>query len=283
MLPARFALHRPDTLAQALALLAEHGDDATAYAGGTELLIAMKARVLRYAQVVDIKRVPELHGIRIDSDKLVIGALSTHYQIAQHALVREHFPAYAELSDNVANIRVRVAGTIGGNLCFAEPHADPPALLCALDAVVLLAGPNGQRRIPMGEFILGEFTTARADGELMVAVELPLPAAGMRAAYRAFGQLERPAAGVAAVCIDNGGKLAWRFWVGALCAPPTRLAALEDLCAGLPAHALAATIEQHAPALCAALDAQDDLHGSADYKRHLASVLVHRAAKACLA
>jgi carbon-monoxide dehydrogenase medium subunit len=105
----------------------------------------------------------------------------------------------------------------------------------------------------------------------------------MRAAYRAFGQLERPAAGVAAVCTDNGGALAWRFWVGALCAPPTRLTALEELCAGVPAHALPTTIEQHAPALCAVLDAQDDLHGSADYKRHLASVLVHRAAKACLA
>lgn len=282
MLPARFAFHRPDTLAQALALLAEHGDDATAYAGGTELLIAMKARVLHFAHVVDIKRLPELHGIRIEAGKLVIGALSTHRQIAQSALVLEHFPAYAALSDNVANIRVRVAGTIGGNLCFAEPHADPPALLCALDADILLAGPKGQRRVPMREFILGEFTTAREDGELMLAIELPLPAAGLRAAYRAFGQLERPAAGVAAVCHDHDGALAWRFWVGAVCAPPTRLAALEAHCVGVPAHAVPAMVEQHAPALVAALDAHDDLHGSADYKRHLVAVLAHRAAKACL-
>ncbi|MDB5797474.1 MAG: hypothetical protein JWP36_1376 [Paucimonas sp.] len=283
MLPARFELHRPESLQQALALLATLGDDATAYAGGTELLIAMKARVLRYAHVVDIKRLPELHGIRIeDGSKLVIGALSTHHQIARDPLVLQHLPSYAELSDNIANIRVRVAGTIGGNLCFAEPHADPPALLCALDAVVVLAGKDGRRRLPMAEFILGEFTTAREEGELMQAVEIPLPAPGSRSAYRAFGQLERPAAGVAAACHATPQGLAWRFWAGALCSPAARLQALEDSCQGLPARDVPAVIIEHAPAAVAALEVQDDLHGSADYKRHLATVLALRAAKACL-
>ena len=282
MLPSRFELHRPDTLDQALALLAEFGDDATAFAGGTELLIAMKARVLRYAHVVDIKRLPELRGIRLDAGKLVIGALSTHRQIARDPLVLEHLPAYAELSDNIANIRVRVAGTIGGNLCFAEPHADPPALLCALDAEIVLAGAGGLRRVPMAEFIIGEFTTARADNELLVAVEIPLQPAGTRAAYRAFGHSERPAAGVAAVCQDQNGKLSWRFWVGALSAPAVRLTALEDVCAGVGAADVPTVIEQQAGALTATLEAQDDLHGSADYKRHLVTVLARRAAQACL-
>ena len=263
MLPARFELHRPTRIEDALALLAEHGDDATYYAGGTEILVAMKARVLRYGHVVDLKRIDALRGIRVlDDGTLVIGALATHHEIARHALVRERHPAYAELSADIANIRVRVAGTLGGNLCFAEPHADPPALLCALDARVVLVGPDGERSVPMREFILGEFTTARADGELLVRVEIPPLAPGAKAAYRAFGQLERPAVGVAAVR-EPGGRV--RFWVGAI--------------AGQPA-ALDCTPEE-AGAAAEALEAHDDLHGSADYKRHLVGVLARRAAEAC--
>lgn len=264
MLPARFSLYRPQTIAEALALMAEHGEDATYYAGGTELLVAMKARVLRYAHVVDIKRIEALQGISERPGALHIGALATHHQIATHPLVLRYFPAYAALSRDVANIRVRVAGTLGGNLCFAEPHADPPALLCALDARVVLAGPEGERVVAMSEFTLGEFTTARADGELLVRVEIPFMPQGVRAGYRAFGHLERPAVGVAALRLANGG---WRFWVGAIAGRP----ALLECEPGEVADA------------AATLDAHDDLHGSAEYKRHLVGVLATRAAEACLA
>lgn len=265
MLPARFALHRPETLEAALALLAEHGEDATPYAGGTELLVAMKARVLRYAHVVDIKRVAGLQGVARRADgTLVIGALATHHQLSQHALVREALPAYAALSADVANIRVRVAGTLGGNLCFAEPHADPPALLSALGARVALAGPDGERVLPVAEFIEGEFSTARRDGELLTRIEIPAPAAGTRAAYRAFGHLERPAAGVAAV---RGGDGRWQFWAGAAVPRPTFLGASTD----------------EAVAAAAGIEAHDDIHGSAEYKRHLVAVLARRAAEACAA
>lgn len=263
MLPARFELHRPETIAQALALAAEHGDDAAYYAGGTELLVALKARVLRYRHVVDIKRIAALRGIAAREDgTLVIGALATHHQVANHPRVLERLPAYAALSEDIANIRVRVAGTLGGNLCFAEPHADPPALLCALEARVVLAGIAGERAVPMREFILGEFTTARADGELLVRVEIPPLPAGAKVAYRAFGQLERPAVGVAALR-EAAGR--WRLWVGAISGRPTPLD-----CAPEEAQVAAAGIEAH-----------DDLHGSAEYKRHLVGVLARRAAKAC--
>lgn len=282
MLPARFELHRPASLAEALRLLTTL-EDATAYAGGTELLVAMKARVLRYANVVDIKHLPELRGVRMDEDKLFIGALCTHRQLARDALVKQHFPAYAELSDNVANIRVRAAGTIGGNLCFAEPHADPPALLCALNASVLLVGPDGSRQLPLSDFILGEFTTAREEHELMLGLEIPLPPTGQRAAYRAFGHLERPAAGVAAVLdMDQGGPR-WRFWTGAICSPALRLTALEEQCQGVPLAEVSGRIQACAGAIVEQLPAQDDLHGSAEYKRHLVGVLAQRAAEACIA
>src|SRR5690606_6631640 len=116
------------------------------------------------------------------------------HQLATHPIIRRRLPGYAELCGNVANIRVRVTGTLGGNLCFAEPHADGPAMLCALRARVVLLGKNGERSIPVSEFILGEFTTARADGELLLGVEIPALPAGSRQAYFACGHLERPAA-----------------------------------------------------------------------------------------
>jgi carbon-monoxide dehydrogenase medium subunit len=263
MLPARFELHRPETVPAALALLAQHGDEATAYAGGTELLVAMKARVLRYQHVVDLKRIAALRGVSERADgTLVIGALATHHELANHPLLKAKLPAYAALSADVANIRVRVAGTLGGNLCFAEPHADPPALLCALEANIVLAGEAGERSVPMAKFILGEFTTARADGELLVRVEIPPLPQGAHAAYKAFGHLERPAAGVAAVRLPGD---AWRFWAGAVTGRPTWLGASLEA-------ALQASPE---------LDAHDDIHGSAEYKRHLVGVLARRAAAAC--
>ena len=264
MLPPRFELHRPESLDHALELLERYGEDASPYAGGTELLIAMKARVLRYAHIVDLKRVRELGGIAPTRDGgISIGALTTHHQLATSTLVREKLPAYAALSEHVANIRVRVMGTLGGNLCFAEPHADPPPLLCALRAQAVLAGPGGWRKVPITEFIQGEFTTARAAGELLVRIEVPPLGAGDRAAYRSFGQLERPAAGVAAV---RRGRDEWEFWVGAATPRPMLLACAPD----------------DVSDAASSLEAHDDLHGSAEYKRHLVGVLAQRAAQACL-
>jgi len=264
MLPARFCLHRPSTTAEALALLAEHGDEATPYAGGTEILVAMKARVVNYRHVVDLKRVDPLRGvIRRGDGTIVIGSLSTHHELANDPLIREFLPAYAEMSENIANIRVRVVGTLGGNLCFAEPHADPPTLLCALDASVVLAGISGERIVSMADFIQGDFATARHDGELLVRVEIPPLESGARAAYRSFGQLERPAAGVAAVHLAGG---TWRFWAGALVSKPIMLAETAE------------EIDQRA----GRIDAHGDLHGSAKYKRHLVGVLARRAMRACL-
>ena len=284
MLPKRFSLHRPQRLEEALDLLAKHGDDASPYAGGTELLIAMKARVLSYAHIVDLKGIGELRGISVRSDGgLVIGALSTHHELANSPLVLERLPAYSALSSNVANIRVRAAGTLGGNLCFAEPHADPPAMLSALDAELVLASPRGRRRLPVQQFILGELSTARANDEVLVSIEVPGLAKGAHAAYRAFGHLERPAVGVAVVAVPSGKGFDWRIRVGSVCGRPTSLGSLEQSMHGLPLDdalaALAGGVEQAA----AEVEADDDLRGSAEYKRHLISVLARRAARAAFA
>lgn len=283
MLPARFELHRPDSLATALALLDEHGEDASPYAGGTELLIAMKARVVRFAHIVDIKRITELRGvIARDDGGLSIGALCSHHELANDPIVRKHAPSYARLSANIANIRVRVAGTLGGNLCFAEPHADPPALLCALGAEVCLASLRGMRRMPLQDFILGELSTARTDQELLVRIEVPGQPEGACAAYRAFGHLERPAAGVAVVAVPEGKGYAWRFFAGSACGSPAALTLLEQAMAGQPAAEALDSLERNAQAAVEQIEAYDDLRGSADYKRHLVTVLARRSARVAL-
>ncbi|WP_233236618.1 xanthine dehydrogenase family protein subunit M [Bordetella sp. LUAb4] len=282
----KFFLHRPRDLAEAIALKVEHGDAATFHAGGTELLVALKAHVLRYEHVIDIKQIAGLKGVRVRDDGTIsIGSLTTHDSIANDPIIRASLPGYAELSEHVANIRVRIAGTLGGVLCFAEPHADAPTMLCALDAWVVLAGPDGEREVPSRDFHLGEFATARGDDELLTSIEIAPQSPGTRSAYRAFGHTERPAVGIGAVwSTDNPQRLS--LWAGAISASPTRLARAEDAAATLAADLSADEVWQRLRAAVAAdaeeIDAHDDLHGGADYKRHLVSVLAERALKACM-
>ena len=285
MRPARFALHRPTRLRDALALKAEFGDAATFHAGGTELLVALKARVLQYDHVIDIKQVEELRDIRLLEDgTLRIGALSTHHQIANDPLVRQVLPGYADLSEHVGNIRVRVAGTIGGVLCFAEPHADAPTMLCALDARMTLASVTGRRTVHSSEFHVGEFTTAREDDELLVSIDVPRQLPGDRSAYRPFGHTERPAVGVAAAWSPEGPQRL-RLWVGAIVPVPAPLLRAEEAAQRLALLASCGEVwqalEPIVQAEAASLRAHDDLHGGADYKKHLVTVLAQRALEAC--
>jgi carbon-monoxide dehydrogenase medium subunit len=277
MLLSPFQYHRPRDLASAHDLMARFGDEASVYAGGTELLLAMKARVLRYAHLIDLKHVPELNGIRQEPGEVVIGALVSHFRLATDPLILRLLPAYAALSDGIANIRVRVAGTLGGNLCFGESHADPPALLAALGASVTLASVEGIRSVSVGEFIEGEFTTVRREDEVLIEIRIPVPAADERYCYKSFGQLERPAVGIAAGCILRDGAFSYRVWAGAIADRPMHLGGLEAALDGVaPAH-LMDVLPKASVDAASELPAQDDLHGSADYKQHLAAVFMRRA------
>jgi carbon-monoxide dehydrogenase medium subunit len=241
------------------------------------LLLALKARVLRYDCLIDLKRISELVGIREEGDEIVVGALSTHHVIATDAIMRRRLPAYAELSANIANIRVRVAGTIGGNLCFAEPHADPPALLAAYGARIVLRSPSGEREINAADFIEGEFTTSRKENEILSAIRIPVPQPGAKFCYRSFGHLERPAVGVAAGYVPDSAGAHYRVWIGAIAGRPIRLDGLERALDGVPARNLDDVVPEAAHTVAQSLPATSDLHGSADYKRHLAAVFVRRA------
>ncbi|HKC27635.1 MAG TPA: FAD binding domain-containing protein, partial [Jatrophihabitans sp.] len=135
------------------------GEDSLPYAGGTELLLAMKMGLLTPATLVDLKRIAELNDISVDGARLRVGAGATHDEIARHPLVRTHAPLLAAVEERVGNARVRAQGTLGGNVCFAEPRSDVIALLIAVDARLVLRSPAGERDVPAADFVLGPYWT----------------------------------------------------------------------------------------------------------------------------
>src|SRR5207249_241628 len=149
-----FELCEPASVAEASELLLRHGEAARIYAGGTELILAMKEGLIHYDYLVNVKTVPGLAGVRLDADgSLRIGAATPHRVLERDPSVSERFPAIARMEADVANVRVREVGTLGGNLCFAEPHADPGALLQVFDATVRLERKGGARTIPLDRLV----------------------------------------------------------------------------------------------------------------------------------
>jgi carbon-monoxide dehydrogenase medium subunit len=259
------------------------------YAGGTELLLAMKENLLAPEYLVDVKRLA-LGNVSVSpAGELRIGATSTHREIEAWALSGgEDWRALAELEAAVANIRVRNQGTIGGNLCFAEPHADPGTLLSAWDASVELAAVDGRRTLPIGEFLRDEFVTALEDSEIMTAIVVPPRPPRSASAYRRFAFLERPTVGVAAlVALEPDGNTVAdaRIAVGAVGPRPERVTGAER---GLIGAEVAGASWAQASARAAQEAAQEcsvsaDAHGSEEYKRHLVDVHVRRALETCRA
>ncbi len=280
----RFALHRPRSVAEASALLREHEMDAALYCGGTELLLVMKMGLASFGHLVDVKRIPELAGIEPAPDGgLRIGAAVTHREIERSDVVADRYHALRDLERQVANVRVRNTGSIGGNLCFAEPHSDPATFLLACGARLELAAGEKTRELGIDEFVIGPLTTAREPDEVLVAVHLPAvpPATGY--AYRKLAFFERPAASVAVgVTVSDGTIESSRVAVGSVNEVPTLMDRAAAALVGWSASDPHPALEACAAAVAEDVDAFDDINGSADYKRHLASVLVRRAGAAAL-
>ncbi len=274
-----FSVHRATSVADASALLAEYGGDAAAYCGGTELLQAMKMGLASVRHLIDLKRIPGLDRIEPLSDGLSIGAAVTHRQIERSPLVQERLPALAEMERSVANARVRNVGSIGGNLCFAEPHSDPVVLLLVAEATVHLSSGEGDRHLPISSFVTGPFATERHHDELLVSIEIPGLGKGTRLAYRKIRFFERPAVSVAVRVTRAGDRLSdVRVAVGSLGDIPTLLPDVASTLEAEPVAALASAIEGAGEVLAATVDAFDDLNGSAVYKRNLARMLFAQAA-----
>jgi carbon-monoxide dehydrogenase medium subunit len=277
MLPP-FALEEPTSVHEALALRAQYGETARFYAGGTELLLAMKEGLLRYERLINIKLIPELAGIALTDGALHIGAITTHRRLERSPVVQAHFPTLAEMAAHVANVRVREVGTLGGNLCFAEPHADPGTLLLVYDASVAIAQQGGKRTLALEQFFVGPFEVALADDEILTAIQVPTLPAHTTAAYLKYGLLERPSVGVAvAVTALPNQVQEVRVAVGCVGPTPHRLRDVEGLLSQKEVAEVRATLDATGALAGRAADAITDLHGSAEYKAYLVGVLLRRA------
>lgn len=277
MRPPSFELMRPSSIPDAVCAVNE-SDAGMYYSGGTELLLAMKLRVIHAQRVVDIKNIPGLDRIALAGPGTIeIGARCTHRMIANDRIIRDRLPALSRLCANVANVRVRNAGTIGGNLCFGEPHADPPTLLAALDAQLFLIGSAGERVVSANDFITDEFETVRRPDELLRGIRISIPNGPV--AYRRFRHGERPSVNVAVVWSlesDLRTIAHARVRVGALGPRPQSLERVEAILSGAPVAEASRLVETVLSDALDALDVTDDRHGSSDYKRHLAGVLLRR-------
>ncbi len=274
----RFRLEEPETIPEASALLARHGESARIYAGGTELLLVMKEGLAHYDRLVNVKKIPGLDQIKLDNGSISIGALATHRRLTADPLLRQHLPALAALEENVANIRVREVGTIGGNLCFAEPHADPGTLLLALGATLVAAKGNERREIPIERFFVDAYENALAEDELLAEIRVPRLPAHSAAAYLKFGYLERPTVGVAVfLALDGGSVRDARVAVGCAGPTPRRIAAAEEILRGKSLDEASRRLGEAGAAAGRASDAIGDLHGSKEYKEHIVGVLLKRA------
>jgi carbon-monoxide dehydrogenase medium subunit len=278
MMPLRrFTIHQPQTIAEASQMLGELGEKARLYAGGTELLLAMKHDLLRYEHLIDVKTISDLGKIELKNRSLMIGSTATHRAIERAPAVKENLPVLAQMETKVANVRVRASGTLGGNLCFAEPHSDPATLLLALGARVQVQGKAGTKTLAIDKLITGAYETSLAADELLVGIEIPIPAKSQRAAYLKFQLHERPTLGLAIVLDVDGDKITTaRAVVGSVSAVPTQSNKANGLLLGSRAQ-IEKQLPQAAEALAEAADPVDDLEGSADYKRHLIGVFLKRA------
>jgi len=180
-----FSYSRPASLAEAVALLAERGPDARVLAGGTDLIIRLRDESMAPGLVIDVKRIPELApGIRVDGDCLIIGATTVMTDIAAHPVVRRDLAALADAAAVVGSVQIRNRATIGGNLCNASPAADTAPALLVHGAIAVAAGPDGVRRIPVDELFVRSGVTTLVRGELVTAVEVPLPADRIASAHQ---------------------------------------------------------------------------------------------------
>ncbi len=284
MFPANFEYYAPSTVKEAVALLSQH-KDAKIIAGGHSLLPAMKLRLAQPAALVDIGKIPDLAGIKMGKDGMTIGALTTHVTIALSDEMRARCPALPEAASLIGDRQVRNRGTIGGSLAHADPAADYPAVMLALGAEIMVAGPNGERTIKAGDFFTGLMTTALASDEVITSIHIPAPQPHSGCAYVKF---PHPASRYAmvGVCawlsLDDKGACT-KASIGITGAGPHAMRA-RDTEAELEGKFMDdAAISTAAAKAANGIDCTSDIHASADYRAHLVRVFTEKAVRAAAA
>ena len=279
MFPASFGYIAARSIEEALELVARHGEEGKLLAGGHSLIPAMKLRLASPRTLIDLGTVPGLSGVRADGHHLVIGALTVHADIAASDLVRKHVPGLADAASVIGDLQVRNRGTIGGSVAHADPAADLPVILTALDASFIAQSRAGTRAIAVDDFFTDFYATALDANEILTEIRVPIPASGSGTAY---AKLPHPASGYVVVSAGalvtrqaSGSCAGIRVALGGLGSGPIRAVATEMELQGKP---LTSQIIAAAAAKAAEeTDPDDDSYASADYKRHVATVYARKA------
>lgn len=271
-------LQQPTTVDEASGALRDFAERGKVYAGGAELLLLMRHGLMQSEILVDVKKIERLHGITWSDGALSVGACVTHHTLETHPLVREHAPSLAYAESQVANVRVRNQGTLGGNLCFNDPHSDPGTVLLVHNASVTLGSRRGERQIPLHDFFLDVYETALEPDELMLGVQIPSLPSGLISVYLRLHRFQRPTLGVAAGVKMNDGTIAEsRLAVGCVGPKAQRLAELETKINGSSLSDAKRILAEQKHYLRDVLRPVDDLLGSADYKLYMTGVMLGEA------
>ncbi|GBD29427.1 Carbon monoxide dehydrogenase medium chain [bacterium HR32] len=277
MIPATFEYVRAKSVREAVSLLQQHGGRAKLLAGGHSLLPLMKLRLSQPEVLIDLGPVEELRGVREEGSSVVIGAMTTHDELASSPLVRERVPLLAECAAQIGDVQVRNRGTLGGSLAHADPAADYPAAVLVLDAQMECEGPAGARTVPVSQWFVDMLTTALRPDEVLCRVRVPAQTRGQGWSYT---KLPHPASGyslLGVACllsVDGGTVREARVAITGVGPKALRLPKVEQALAGKPADE--ASFAEAAKLASDGLDATDDLYASAEYKRHLAAVYTKR-------
>lgn len=273
LLPLR--LVQPGTVAETSQALAAYGERAKIYAGGAELLLLLRNGLLQTETLIDVKKIARLHQVTMDANAIHVGACVTHHELQAHPYIRQHAPALAYAESQVANVRVRHQGTLGGNLAFNDPHSDPGTVLLVHQASVTLGSSRGERQIPLEQFFVDMYATALEPDELLLEVVVPFLPAGMKCAYQRLHRYQRPTLGVcAALRINDGVIEESRLAVGCVGPKALRLLDLELKIKGCPLDSAKKIIAAEKIDLRDIIRPVDDLLGSADYKLYMTTVML---------
>jgi CO/xanthine dehydrogenase FAD-binding subunit len=276
-----FAYVAPATVDEAVSVLKEHGAAARVLAGGTDIIIQERERRRKVGVMVDVKKIPDLTALTLNADgSLRIGAATSCARIYGDAAVAKAFPALIESASLIGGIQIQSRASLGGNLCNSSPAADSIPTLIALGAVAEIAGPGGRRSVPVESFCTAPGRNVLQDGEMLVALSFPAPAAHSGAAFERFiprNEMDIAVVNAAAnvtLSADGSTFVSGRLAIGAVAPTPLLVAAAGDALAGKPVNA--DTIAAAAAAAKAAASPITDMRGSIDQRRHLAGVLATR-------
>jgi aerobic carbon-monoxide dehydrogenase medium subunit len=278
VIPGAFDYHRPASLEEVVALLTEHGDEGRLLAGGHSLIPMMKLRLANPSHLIDLRLVAGLKGIEEADGAIRIGAMTTQAEVIASEVLAARLPILRETALQIADPQVRYCGTIGGNVANGDPGNDMPAVMLALGAEFVVRGSSGERAIPAPDYYQAAFTTALADNELLSALRIPVPPAGHGRAYekmkRKVGDYAIAAAAVVLV-MDGGACRDARIALTNLADVPLLAEAAGRALIGTPVDDAAAL--NAAAAAVAITEPASGLHGPAEFRKHVAGVMVRRA------